>query len=182
MSALVTNMKTITLFTDISILKYFRVKGEGKYSNGGLGMWLECSNYHTVALISHASKVMYKILQARLQQFVNWDLPDVQAGFRKAERPEIKLPTSVGLLKKSKRISEKYVYFCFINYAKAFDSVNHNELWKIIKEMQIPHCLTCLLWNLYAGQEATFQNGHRMMDLFKLWKSVGAWYIVTVLI
>ena len=71
MSALVTNMKTITLFTDISILKYFRVKGEGKYSNGGLGMWLECSNYHTVALISHASKVMYKILQARLQQFVN---------------------------------------------------------------------------------------------------------------
>ena len=97
MSALVTNMKTITLFTDISILKYFRVKGEGKYSNGGLGMWLECSNYHTVALISHASKVMYKILQARLQQFVNWDLPDVQAGFRKAERPEIKLPTSVGL-------------------------------------------------------------------------------------
>ena len=89
-------MKTITLFTDISILKYFRVKGEGKYSNGGLGMWLECSNYHTVALISHPSKVMYKILQARLQQFVNWDLPDVQAGFRKAERPEIKLPTSVG--------------------------------------------------------------------------------------
>ena len=72
------------------------MKGEGKYSNGGLGMWLGCSNYHTVALISHASKVMYKILQARLQHCVNWDLSDVQAGFRKAKEPEIKLPTSVG--------------------------------------------------------------------------------------
>ena len=85
----------------------------------------EYSNYHTIALISHASKVMLKILQARLQQHVNRELPDVQAGFRKAEEPEIKLPTSLDH-RKSKKVPEKH--FCFIDYAKAFDCVDHNKL------------------------------------------------------
>ena len=79
-----------------------------------------------------------------------------------AEKPDRLQPMSL--------CAWKNIYFCFIGYAKAFDCVNHTKLWKIIKEMGIPHCLTCLLWNLYAGQEATVQNGHRTMDLFQLWK------------
>ena len=89
----------------------------------------ECSNYCTVALISHASKVMLKILQAKLQQYMNRELPDVQAGFKKAEEPEIKLPTSTGSSKKQES-SRKHIYFCFIDYAKAFDCVDHHKLWK----------------------------------------------------
>ena len=104
----------------------------------------ECSNYCTIALISHASKVMLKILQARLQQYVNHEVSDVQAGFKKAEEREIKLPTSAGSWKK-KQSSRKDIYFCFIDYAKAFDYVDYNKLWKIPKEMGIPDHLTCLL-------------------------------------
>ena len=110
----------------------------------------------TIALISHASKVMLKILQARLQQYVNHEFPDVQAGFRKAEEPEIKLPTSAGSLKKQK-CSRKNIYFCFIDYTKAFDCVDNDKLWEILQEMGIPDHLTCLLRNLYAGQEATIR-------------------------
>ena len=109
----------------------------------------ECSNCHTIALISHASKVMLKILQARLQQYVNCELPDVPAGFRKAEEPEIKLPTSAGSSKKQE--FQKNIYFCFIDYAKAFDCMDHNKLWKILQEMGILDHLACLLRNLYAG-------------------------------
>ena len=87
----------------------------------------ECSNYCTIVLISHTSKVMLKILQARLQQYVNRELPDVQAGFRKGKEPEIKLPTSAGSWKKQES-SRKNIYFCFIDYAKAFDCVDHNKL------------------------------------------------------
>ena len=109
----------------------------------------ECSNYRTSALISHTSEVMLKILQARLQQYINAELPDVQAGFRKSrEEPDIKLPASAGSSKKQKR---KNTYFCFTDYAKAFDCVDHNKLWKILKDMGIPDHLTCLLRNLYAG-------------------------------
>ena len=91
---------------------------------------------------------MLKILQARLQQYANCELPDVQAGFRKdREEPEVKLPTSVGSLKKAREF-QKNVYLCFIDYAKAFDCVDHNKLWKILKEMGIPDHLTCLLRNL----------------------------------
>ena len=93
----------------------------------------ECSNYCTIALISHASKVILKILQARLQQYVNRELPDVQAGFRKGRKPEIKLPTSTGSSKKQEN-SRKNMYFSFIDYAKAFESVDHNKLWKILKK------------------------------------------------
>ena len=96
----------------------------------------ECSNYHTIALFSHASKAMLKILQARLQQYVNRELPDVQAGFRKGRGPEIKLPTSTGSSRKEKS-SRKKIYFCFIDYAKAFDCVDHNKLWENLKEMGI---------------------------------------------
>ena len=97
----------------------------------------ECSKYRTIALIWHASKVMLKILQARLQQYMNHELPDVQAGFRKAEEPEIKLPTSAGSWKKQES-SKKNIYFSFIDYAKNFDCVDHNKLWNILKVMGIP--------------------------------------------
>ena len=118
----------------------------------------ECSNYCTIALISRASNVTLKILHARLQQYVNHELPGVQAAFKKAEEPEIKLPTSAGSSKKQE--FQKNIYFCFIDYAKAVDCMDHNKLWKIQKEMGIPEHLTCLLRNLYAGQEATVRTGH----------------------
>ena len=98
---------------------------------------------------------MLKILQARLQQYVNHELPYVQAGFRKAEEPEIKLSTSVGSSKKQEISRKKKIYFCFIDYAKAFDCVGHHKLRKILQEMRISDHLTCLLRNLYAGQGAT---------------------------
>ena len=104
----------------------------------------ECSNYRTIALISHASKVMLKILQASLQQYVNCELPDVQAGFRKG-RDQI---ANIRWIIKKAREFEKNIYFCFIDYAKALDCVDHNKLWKILKEMGIPGHLTCLLRNL----------------------------------
>ena len=117
----------------------------------------ECSNYHTIALISHASKVMLKILQARLQQYVNHELPDVQAGFRRGRGIRDQVAKSAGSWKKQES-SKKNIYFCFIDYAKAFDRVDHKKLWKILKEMGIPDHLTCLLRNLYAGQEATVRT------------------------
>ena len=123
----------------------------------------ECSNYSTIALISHTSKVMLKILQARLQQYVNHELPDFKLVLEKAEEPEIKLPASAGSSEKQES-SKKNIYFCFIDYAKAFDCVNHNKLWKILKEMGIPDHLTCLLSNLYTGQEATLRAGHGTTD------------------
>ena len=131
----------------------------------------ECLNYLTIALISYTSKVMLKILQARLQQYVNQELPDVQVGFRKAEEPEIKFPISVGSQEKAREF-QKNIYFCFIDYIKAFDCVDHKKLWKILKEMGIPDQLTSLLRNLYTGQEATVRTGHRTMDWFKIGKGV----------
>ena len=131
----------------------------------------ECSNYCIIALISHASKVMLKILQARLQQYVNHELQDIQAGFRKAEEPEIKLPTSIGSSKKQES-SRKKKNFCFTDYAKAFDCVDHNKLWKILKQMGILDYLTCLLRNLYAGQEATVRTRHGTTDWFQIGKGV----------
>ena len=94
---------------------------------------------------------MLKILKARLQQYMNCELPDIQAGFEKAEEPEIKLPTSAGSWKKQE--FQKNIYFFFIDHGKAFDCVGHKKLWKILREMGIPDHLTCLLRNLYAGQE-----------------------------
>ena len=111
-----------------------------------------CSHYHTIALLSHTSKVMLKILQARLQQYLNHELPFVQAEFRQRnQRSNCEHPLDHG---KSKRVP-KNLYFCLIDYVKAFDCVDHNKLWKILKEMGIPDDLTCLLRNLCAGREAT---------------------------
>ena len=107
---------------------------------------------------------MLKILQARLQQYVNRELPDVKQALERAEEPEIKLPTSTGSLKKQE--FQKTIYFCFIDYAKVFDCVDHNKLWKILKEMGIPDHLNCLLRNLYAGHEATVRTGHGKTDWF----------------
>ena len=111
-------------------------------------------NYPTIALISHASKVMLKILQARLQQYVNHELPDVQAGFRKGRGTRDQIATICWIIKKAREF-QKNIYFCFIDYAKASDCVDHNKLWKILQEMGIPDRLTCLLRNLYTGQKAS---------------------------
>ena len=107
----------------------------------------ECSNYCTIALISHAR-------QARLQQYVNCELPDVQAGFRKGRGTRDQIANIRWIMEKAREF-QKNIYFCFLDYAKAFDCVDHKKLWKILKEMGIPDHLTCLLRNLYAGQEAT---------------------------
>ena len=95
----------------------------------------ECSNYHAIALISHASKVMLKILQARLQQYVNYELPDVQAGFRKNRGTRDQIANIHWIIEKAREF-QKNIYFCFIDYAKAFDCVDHNKLWKILQEME----------------------------------------------
>ena len=119
----------------------------------------EYSNYRTIALISYAGKLMLKILQARLQQYVNHEFPNVQAGFRKGRGTRDQM-ANIGWIMEKAREFQKNIYFCFIDYAKAFDCVDHNKLWKILKEMGIPDHLTCLLRNLYAGHEATVRTGH----------------------
>ena len=132
----------------------------------------ECSNYRTIVLISHASKVMLKILQARLQQYVNHELPVVQAGFRKGRGTRDQIVNIHWIMEKGRKF-QKYIYFCFIDYAKAFDCVdNNNKLWKILPEMGIPDHRTCLLRNLYAGQEATVRSGHGPTDWFQIGKGV----------
>ena len=118
---------------------------------------------HTIALISHASKVMFKILQERLQQYVNREHPDVQAGFRKGRGTRDQIANIHWITEKAREF-QKNIYFCFIDYAKAFDCVDHSKLWKILKEMGIPDHLTCLLRNLYAGQEATVRTRHGTTD------------------
>ena len=107
----------------------------------------ECSNYHTIALISHASKVMLKILQARLQQYMNCEIPDVQACFSKGRGTRGQIANIHWIMEKAREF-QKNIYFCFVNYDKAFDCVDHNKLWKILKEMGVPDHLTCLLRNL----------------------------------
>ena len=112
----------------------------------------KCSNYLTIAFISHASKVMLKILQARLQQYVNCEIPGVQAGLRKGRGTRDQIANICWIIEKAREFQED-IHFCFIDYAKAFDCVDHNKLWKILKEMEISDHLTCLWRNLLAGQE-----------------------------
>ena len=131
----------------------------------------ECSNYCTIALISHASKVMLKILQARFQQYVHCELPDVEAGFRKGRGTRDQITNNRWIIEKAKEF-QKNIHICFIDYAKAFDCVDHHKLWKILKEMGIPDHLTCLLRNLYAGQEATVRTRHGTTDLLQIGKGV----------
>ena len=114
---------------------------------------------------------MLKILQARLQQYVNCELSDVQAGFRKGRGTRDQIANILWIIKKAREF-QKNIYFCFIDYAKAFHCVDHNKLWKILKEMGIPDHLICLLRNLYAGQEATVRMGHGTTDWFQIGKRV----------
>ena len=120
----------------------------------------ECSNYCTI-----------KILQARLQQHVNHKLPDIQAGFRKGRGTRYQIANIRWIIEKAREF-QKNIYFCFIDYVKAFDCVNCNKLWKILKEMGIPDHLTCLLRNLYAGQEVTVRIGHGTTDWFQTQKGI----------
>ena len=129
------------------------------------------SAYRTIAFISQASKVILKILQVRLQQYVNHELPDVQAGFRKSRGTRDQIANIPQIIEKPTEF-QKNIYFCFTEYAKAFDGVDHNKLWKILQEMGIPDRLTCLLSNLYAGQEAAVRTGHGTIDWLQIRKGV----------
>ena len=132
------------------------------------------------ALISHTGKEILKILQARLQQYVSRELADVQAGFRKGRETRDQIANIRWVTEKAREF-QKSIYFCFIDYAKAFDCVDQNKLWKILQEMGIPDHLTCLLRNLYTGQEATVRTGHdRLVPNRK--RSASRLYIVTLLI
>ena len=131
----------------------------------------ECSIYCTIAHISHASEVMLKILQARLQQYVNRKFPDVHSSFRKGRGTREEIANICWIMWKAREF-QKNISFCFSFYAEAFDCVDHNQLWKILKEMRIPDHLTCLLRNLYAGQKATVKTGHGTTDWFQIGKGV----------
>ena len=120
----------------------------------------DCSNYRTIALISRTSKVMLKILQARLQHYVNQELSDVQVGFRKGRGTR----GNIRWIIEKAREFQKNIYFCFIENTKAFECVDYNKLWKMLQEMGILDHLTCLLQNLYAGQEATVRTSHGTTD------------------
>ena len=117
------------------------------------------------------NKVMLKILQARLQQYVNSELPDIQTGFRKARGTRDQIANIRWIIEKAREF-QKNIYFCFIDYAKAFDYVDHSKLWKILKEMGIPDHLTCLLRILYTGQEAAVRTGHETTDWFQIGKGI----------
>ena len=119
----------------------------------------------------HASKVMLKTLQARFQQYMNQELPDVPAKFRKGRGTRDQIANIHWIIEKAREF-QKNIYFCFIDYAKAFDCMDHNKLWKILKKMGIPAHLTCLLRNLYACQEATVRTGHGTTDWFQIGKGV----------
>ena len=121
-------------------------------------LWYLRMNYH-------------KILRPRLQQYVDCELPDVQAGFRKGRGTRDQIAYIHWIIKKNREF-QKNIYFCLIDYAKAFDCVDHNKLWKILKDMGIPDRLTCLLRNVYAGQEATVRTGHGTTDWFQIGKGV----------
>ena len=130
----------------------------------------ECSNYCTLTLISHASKVILKIPRS-LQQYVNRKLLDVQAGFRKDRRTRDHIANICRIIEKAREF-QKNIQMCFIDYAKALNCVGHHKPWKILKEMGIPDHLTCLLRNLYAGQEVTVRTGHET-NCFQIGKGVG---------
>ena len=119
----------------------------------------EFSNCHAIVLMSHASKIMLKILHSRLQQYMNRELPDVQAGFRKGRGTRNQIANICCIIEKTREFQEN-INFYFIDYAKAFDWVDHNKLWKNVEEKEIPDHLTCFLKNLYAVQEATVRTGH----------------------
>ena len=122
---------------------------------------------------------MLKILQARLQQYVNWELADVQAGFRKGRGTRDQIANIHWIMERAREF-QKNIYFCFIDYAKAFDCVDHNKLWEILKEMGIPDHLTCLLRNLYPGQKARVRTGHGTIEWFQIEKGEHQGYILSL--
>ena len=132
------NLENLAVATELKKISFIPIPKKGNAK--------ECSNYRTIALISHTSKVMLKILQVRLQQYMNHELPDVQAGFRKGRGTRDQIANIRWIINKAREF-QKNIYFFFIDYAKAFDYVNHNRLWKILQEMGIPDHLTCLLRN-----------------------------------
>ena len=133
----------------------------------------ECSNYGTIALISHVNKVMIKILQARLQQYMNCEFLDVQGGFRKDRGTRDQIANICWIIEKAREKNvQKNIYFCLINNVKAFDRVDHRKLWKILKEMGIQEHLTCLLRNLYAGEEVTIRTRNGTTDWFQIGEGV----------
>ena len=135
------------------------------------GSTKECANHQTITLFSHASKVMIKFLLARLQNYVNRELPDVQVGFRKRRGTRDQIANIRWIIEKAKEFQKnKDLYF--IDYAKAFDCVDHNKLWKALKEMGIPDHLNCLLRNLYVDQKATVRILYVTTDWFKIEKEV----------
>ena len=131
----------------------------------------QCQRMLKIALISHTSKVMLKILQAQLQEYVNQELPDVQARYRRGRGNRDQIANMCWIIEIA-RLFQRNIYFYFFDYAKAFNCVDHNKLWKILKEMGIPDHLTCLLRNLYAGQEAAVRTGHGTTDWFQIGKGV----------
>ena len=157
------NLENLAVATGLEKVTFFTIPKKGNAK--------ECSNYRTIALISHASKVMLKILQARLQEYVNHEILDVQAGFRKGRGTRNQTANIHWIIEKAREF-QKTIYFYFIDYAKVFDCVDHNKLWKILKEMGIPDHLTCLLRNLYAGQEAKVRTRHGTTDWFQIGKGI----------
>ena len=125
----------------------------------------------TAQLLSSHTLVMFKILQARLLQYVNHELPDVRPGFRKGRRTRDQIANIHWVIEKA-RECQRNIYFCFVDYAKAFDCVHHNKLWEILKMMGMPDHLTCLFRNLFAGQEATVRIGFGTTDWFQIGKGV----------
>ena len=157
------NLENSAVVTGLEKVSFFPIPKKGNAK--------ECSNYHTIALISHASKVILKIIQARIQQYVNCELQDGQAGFRKGRETRDQIANICWIIEKAREF-QKSIYFCLIDYAKAFDCVDDNKLWKILKGMGIPDHLTCLLRNLYAGQQATVRTEHGTTDWFQIGKGV----------
>ena len=137
------------------------------FHSNSKGNATECSNYPTIALTSHTSKIMLKILQARLQQYVNHEFPDVQDVFKKGRGSRDQIANICWIIKKAREF-QKSIYFCFIDYAKDLDCVGHSKLCKIVKEMGIQDHLICLLRNLYTGQEATVRTGHGTTNWFQI--------------
>ena len=172
-------MAAVTICSDFGAQKYG--KDQFSFQSQRKAMPKNVQTTTQFALISHTSNVMFKILQAKLQQYVNHEFPDVQGGFRKGRGTRDQIANICRILEKAREF-QKNVYFCFINYARACDCVEHNKLWKILEEMGIPDHLTCLLRNLCVGQEATVRTGGGTTDWFQIGEGVHQDYIVTLLI
>ena len=138
----------------------------------------ECSNYCTIAFISYASKIMLKILQAQLQQYVNWELPAIQTGFRKDRGTRGQIANIHWIIGKAKEF-QKNIHLCFIVCDKVFDCMDHNKPWEILKKMGIPDHPICLLRNLCAGQETTVRTRRGTMDWFRIGEGVCQGYILS---